>query len=201
MADLHYMWAVTVLSSFCHCPLDCKEIQSVHPKGDQPWVFIGRTDAEAETSILWLPDCKELTRLKRPWCWQGLGAGGEGDDRGWDGWMASPTRWAWVWVNSVSWWWTGRPGVLQSMGLQRVGHDWTTELNWTSGAKSRTWLNDWTELNFGLEKRWIPCGWWDTQPYPMQVPPCPGASADNVLSNNVAECSQQLKQNWVISQS
>ena len=72
--------------------------------------------------------CKELTR-KRPWCWEGLGAG-EGDNRGWDGWMASPTRWAWVWINSRSWWWTGRPGVLRFMGSQRVGHDWATELNW-----------------------------------------------------------------------
>ena len=60
-----------------------------------------------------------------------LGAGGEGEDRGWDGWMASPTRWTWVWVNSGRWWWTGRPGVLQFMGLQRVGHDWATELKWT----------------------------------------------------------------------
>ena len=66
------------------------------------------------------------------WCWEGLGAGGEGDDRGWDGWMASLTRWTWVWVNSGSWWWTGRPGVLWFMGLQRVGHDWATELNWQS---------------------------------------------------------------------
>ena len=75
--------------------------------------------------------CQELAHWKRPWCWEGLGAGGEGDDRGWDGWMASPTRWTWVWVNSGSWWWTGRPGVLQFMGSQRVGHDWATELNWT----------------------------------------------------------------------
>ena len=74
---------------------------------------------------------EELTHLKRTWCWEGLGAGGEGDDRGWDGWMASATWWTWVWVNSGSWWWTGRPGVMQSMVLQRVGHDWETELNWT----------------------------------------------------------------------
>ena len=60
----------------------------------------------------------------------GIGAGGEGDDRGWDGWMASPTRWTWVWVNSGSWWWTGRPGVLRFIGSQRVRHDWVTELNW-----------------------------------------------------------------------
>ena len=73
--------------------------------------------------------CEELTRWKRPWCWEGLRAGGEGDDGGWNGWMASPTRWAWVWVNSGSWWWTGRPGVLRFMGSQ-----------------SRTGLSDWTEL-------------------------------------------------------
>ena len=75
--------------------------------------------------------CEELTHWKRLWCWEGFGAGGEGDDRGWDGWMASLTRWTWVWVNSGSWWWTGRPGVLRFMGTQRVGHDWATELNWT----------------------------------------------------------------------
>ena len=75
---------------------------------------------------------KELTHWKRLWCWEELGAGGEGDDRGWDGWMASLTRWTWVWVNSGSWWWTGRPGVLRFMGSQRVGNDWAAELNWLS---------------------------------------------------------------------
>ena len=74
--------------------------------------------------------CQELTHWKRLWCWEGLGAG-EGDDRGWDGWMASLTRWTWVRVNSGSWWWTGRPGVLRFMGSQRAGHDWATEPNWT----------------------------------------------------------------------
>ena len=69
-----------------------------------------------------------VTHWKWPWCWERSKAGGEGDDRGWDGWMASPTPWTWVWVNSGSWW-TGRPGVLQSMGSQRVGHNWVTELN------------------------------------------------------------------------
>ena len=121
-------WTV-LLEKTPESPLDCKEIQLVHPKGHQSWVFIRRTDAEAETPILWPPRA-ELTRWKRPWCWEGLGAGGEGDDRGWDGWMASPTWWTWVWVNSGNWWWTGRPGVLRLMGLQRVGHDWATELNW-----------------------------------------------------------------------
>ena len=70
------------------------------------------------------------TNWKKPWCWERLKARGEGDDRGWDGWMASPTRWTWFWVNSGSWWWTGRPGMLRSMGSQRVGHGWATELNW-----------------------------------------------------------------------
>ena len=75
--------------------------------------------------------CEELTHWKRLWCWEGLGVGGEGDDRGWGGWMASPTRWTWVWVNSGRWWWTGRPGVLQFMGSQIVRHNWANELNWT----------------------------------------------------------------------
>ena len=107
-------------------PLNCKDIKPINPKGNQPWIFIGRTDVEAP--ILWPPDA-ELTHWERPWCWGRLRAGGEGN-RGWDGWMASSTQWTRVWVNSRSWWWTGRPGVLQSMGLQRVGHDWA-EPNWT----------------------------------------------------------------------
>ena len=72
---------------------------------------------------------EELTHLKRPWCWERLKVGGEGDDRGWDGWMALLALWAWVWVSSGSWWWTRKPGVLQSIGLQRVRHDWAAKLN------------------------------------------------------------------------
>ena len=75
--------------------------------------------------------CEKLTHLKRPWCWKRLRAGGERDDRGWDSWMASPTQWTWVWVNNGSWWWTGRPGMLWFMGLQRIRHDWATKLNST----------------------------------------------------------------------
>ena len=75
--------------------------------------------------------CEELTHWKRLWCWEGLGTGGKWDDRIWDGWMASLMRWTWVWVNSGRWWWTGRPGVLQSTGSQRVARDWATELNWS----------------------------------------------------------------------
>ena len=119
---------IVVLEKTLESPLHCTEIQPVHPKGNQSWIFSGRTDAEAETPILWSPDVKNW--LTRPWCWERLKAGGEGDDRGLDGWMASLTPWTWVWVNSRSWWWTGRPGMLQSMGLQTAGHDWGTELNW-----------------------------------------------------------------------
>ena len=111
-------------------PLDCKDIKPVNPKGNQSWIFIRRTDAEADFNILatW---CKEPTHWKRPWCWERLKARGEGDDREWDGWMASPTQWTWVWASSGSWWWTGKPGMLQSMGSRRVGHDWATKLNYT----------------------------------------------------------------------
>ena len=122
-----HFWTV-MFEKTLESPLNCKEIQPVHPKGNQSWIFIGRTDAEAETPILWLPDLKNWLIWKEPGCWERLRAGGEGDNRGWDGWMASPTQWTWVWVNSGSWWWTGRPGVLQSVGSQRVRHDWATEL-------------------------------------------------------------------------
>ena len=83
------------------------------------------------------PCCEELTHWKRPWCWERLKAGGEGDDRGWDGGMPSPMQWTWVWASSRSWWWTGKPGLLQSVGSQRVGHDWETELNWSRSSFRR----------------------------------------------------------------
>ena len=123
-----YFWIV-VLEKTLESPLDCKEIKPVHPKGDQSWIFIGRTDAEAETPNTLATWCEELTHWKRPWCWERLMAGGEGDDRGWDGWLASLTQRTWIWVSLGSWWWTGKPGVLQSMGSQRVRHNWATELN------------------------------------------------------------------------
>ena len=93
--------------------------------------FLWREWCSSGSSSTLATSCEELTHWKRLWCWEGLGGGGEGDERGWDGWMASVTRWTWVWVNSGSWWWTGRPGVLWFMGSQTVGHDWATELNWT----------------------------------------------------------------------
>ena len=128
-------WRIDAFELWCwrrlESPLDCKEIQPFNPKGNQSWAFTGRTDAEAETPNTLATWCKELTHLKRPWCWERLRAGGEGDDRGWDGWMASPTQWTWVWVDSGSWWWAGRPGVLRFMGSKIVGHDRVTDLNWT----------------------------------------------------------------------
>ena len=122
-------WNV-VLEKTLESPLDCKKIKPVNHKGNQSWMFIARTDAETEAPIIWPPDVTKPVHWKRSWCWQRLRAGGEGDDRGWDGWMASPTRWTWVCVNSKSWWWTGRPRMSQAMGSQRVRHEWATELNW-----------------------------------------------------------------------
>jgi len=123
-------WTVVLVKTL-KSPLDCKEIQPVHPKGNQSWIFIGRTDVEVKTPILWPPDAKNWLTGKDPDAGKILKAGGEGDDRGRDGWMASPTRWTWVWINSRSWWWTGRPGMLQSMGLQRIRHNLVNEMNWT----------------------------------------------------------------------
>ena len=128
----NWCFRTVVLEKTLESLLDCEEIQPVHPNGNQSWIFIGRTDAEAETPILWPPDVKNWLHLKRPWWWEGLKSGGEGDHRRWDCWMTSLTRWTWVWVDSSSWWWRGRPGVLWFTGLQRVGHNWATELNWTA---------------------------------------------------------------------
>ena len=119
-------WTV-VLEKTLESPLDCKEIQPGLPKGDQSWVFIGRTDAEAETPVLWPPDVKSWLIGKDPdagkdWRQEERGR------RGWDGWMASLTWWTWVCVDSGSWWWTGRPGVAVH-GVAEL--DLTEWLNWT----------------------------------------------------------------------
>ena len=102
-------------------------IKLVNPKGISPEYSLEGLMLKLKLQycghLMWRTDS-----LERPWWWERLKAGGEGDDRGWDGWMVSLTRWTWVWVSSGSWWWTGKPGVLQSMGWQRVGHDWATEL-------------------------------------------------------------------------
>ena len=139
------MWALDykeswMLKNWCFWNMVLeKTLESLGLQGDQ-------TSQSSRKSVLnihwkdwcwsWNPNslaiwCEELTHWKRPWCWERLKVGGEGDSRGWDGWMASLTWWTWVWESSRSWWWTGKPGVLQSMGWQKVRHDWGTELNWT----------------------------------------------------------------------
>ena len=124
----------------------------VHPKGNQSWIFVGRTEAEAETLNTLATWCEELTHWKRLWCWERLKAGGEGDDRAWGVWMASLTWCTWVWASSGSWWWRGKPCVLQSMGLQRVGHHWVTELNWSQHFQ-------WWQRN--EHSPFILCTWWE----------------------------------------
>ena len=124
-----YLWTV-MLENTLESPLDCKEIKPVSPKWNQAWMFIGRTEAGA--LILWLPDVKswligKVSDSGKDW---GQEEKGMTEDE-MAGWHFSPTQWTWVWVNSRSWWWTGRPGVLWFMGSQRVRHNWATEMNWT----------------------------------------------------------------------
>ena len=118
--------------------LNCKEIQPVHPEGNQSWIFIGRTDAKAETPILWPPDAKNWFIWKDPDAgkdWRQEKGTTEDETVGWHHWLNGR-----VWINSRSWWWTGRPGMLQAMGSQRVGHDWVTELNLQSIYKMHSLL-------------------------------------------------------------
>ena len=114
--------------------LDSKEIKPVNLKEDQPWIFSGRTDAEAP--VFWSSDAN-MTRWKSPWCWERLRAKGENGVRGWDGWTASLMQWTWTWANSGIRWGTGKPGVLQYMGLQ-----------------SRTQLGDWTTTTCKIDSQW-----------------------------------------------
>ena len=140
-----------MLEKTLESPLNCKDIQPVHPKGTQSWIFIGKTDVEAETPILWPPDVKDWFTGKDP----DAGKDWRQEEKGttsWDGWIASPTQWTWVWVNSGSWWWTGRPGVLQSMGSQTVEHNWATELNWINmimfGVQAHlSWVSDFGSID------------------------------------------------------
>ena len=129
-------WTVVLEKTF-ESPLDCKEIQPVHPEWNQSEYLKSvhwKDWCWSWNSNTWATWCEELTHLKRPWCWERLKIGGEGDDRECDGWMASLTQWTFIWVNSRSWWWTGRPGVLWSMVSQRVRHDWATELILSLGS-------------------------------------------------------------------
>ena len=131
-------WTV-LLEKTPESTLDCKEIQPVHPKGNQPWIFIGRTDAEAETPILWPPDAK-IWLIWRPWCWGRLKVG-EGDDREWDGGMASPTQWTWVWVSFGSWW-----GLACCSPWGCKESDTTELLNWTINIVNSIKCGDYMEM-------------------------------------------------------
>ena len=127
-APKNWCFRTVVLEKTLESPLDCKEIQLVHPKGHQSWIFIGKTDAEAETPILWPPDVKNWLIRKDPDAgrdWR------QEEKRTTEDEMVSPTQWTWVWASFRSWWWTGKPGMLQFLGSQRVGHDWATALTWT----------------------------------------------------------------------
>ena len=115
---------IVVLERILESPFVSKELKPVHPKGNQPWIFIERTDAEAEVPKFWPPDVKSWLIWKRLWYWERLR---QKEKRGGDGWMASPTQWTWVWINSRRWWRTGKPGMVHSMELERVWHDLMTE--------------------------------------------------------------------------
>ena len=125
------------------------------------WIFIARTEAEAP--ILWPCECEEHTHWKRPWCWERLKAGGEGGDRGWDGWRASPTQWTRVWASSGSWWRTGKPGVLQSWGHK----EWeaTEQLNNKNQSDRRTRVRGQEREKLGRKctkmLKVVPSGFWD----------------------------------------
>ena len=123
----NWCFQTVVLEKTLESPLDSKEIKSVNPKGNRPWIFIGRTDAEAP--ILWPPNAKGWVTGKRPWCWKRLRTTGEGGDRGWDGSMASPTRRMWVWASSGSWWWQESLACCSSWGRKEL--DTNKPLNWT----------------------------------------------------------------------
>jgi len=121
-----------------------RKIKPVNSKENQLWILTGRTDGENETPIILATWCEELTHWKNPWCWERLKAEGEEGGRGWNVWMTSPIQWTWVWANSGRWWRTGRPGMLQSMGLQRVGHNLVTE------QQQRLFTDSMTLLSFFL---------------------------------------------------
>ena len=173
-----WMWEWTIKKSPCwrfdtfelwcwrrlESPLDCKEIKPVNPKGNQSWMFIGRTDAEAGTPIFWPPDVKNWLIRKDP----DAGKDWREEEKGtseWDGWMTSPTRWTWVWASSGRWWRTENPGMLQSTALQRVGHKWATEQKqekWPR-ASSETNIHWWLFVSSDQSLQWY--GPWAGQLY------------------------------------
>ena len=141
-------WTV-VLEKTLESPLDCKEIQPVHPKGNQSWIFIGglmlKLKLQSFGHLMQRTDSLEKTLMLGK-----MKAGREGDSREWNHWMASLTRWTWIWVSSRGWQWTGRPGVLQFMGSQRVRHNWAAELNWGLEWATRSPKSSWTAATLRL---------------------------------------------------
>ena len=144
-----------VLQKTLESPLYSKEFKPVDPKRNQTWTFVGRTDAEAEAPILW-PPVGRADSLEKASLLGKMRSGREGDDRGWDGCMASLTPWTWVWANSGRYWWTGRPDVLQSVGWQRVGHDLATKQQQQQEVKKP---GLWTLCKYAVRcYSWCPCG-------------------------------------------
>ena len=144
---------MVMLEKTLESPLDCKEIKPVNPKGNESWIVTGRTDAEDKTLSTLATWCKEPTHWRRPWHWERLKAKGEGGGRGWDGEVASPTQWTWIWSNSRRYGRTGKPGVLQSMGLKRVRYDVETEQN---NVRSQILGFDQEETDITI----VLVGWW-----------------------------------------
>ena len=141
----NWCFQTVVLKKTLESSLDY-EIKPINPKGNQSWIFTGRTNAKAEAPILWPPDVENWLIAKDPDAEKDRRQEGEGDDRGWDGWVASPAQWTWVWANSWRWWRTEKPGMLQFMGSQSVRHDWATELNWKETSYQTTkieWKRKW----------------------------------------------------------
>ena len=169
-------WTV-VLEKTLESPLDCKKIKLVNPKGNQSWIFIERTDAEAEDPINFNHPMERSDSLEKILMLGNIARKKEGDNRGRDGCMASPTQWAWVWASSECWWWTGKPGMLQSRGLQshRWLRDWT-EVNWTALARSnRDQLSGYEEDPWGqvfsaVNLSYSPISWslWTQEDTPRQ---------------------------------
>ena len=186
-------------------PLDSKEIKPVNPKGNQPWIFTGRTDAEAEVPILCPPDAKSQLIGKDPeagqdWRWEE-----KGDDRGWDGWMASSIQWTWVWANFWRWWRTEKSSVLQSMGSQRAGHDLVSEHDNTTTMKhsvggSKSWgqppFKGWGQEEKGTAEKEI-VGWH----HRFNGHEFKQTQGDSERQGSLAHCSSwghRVRHDWVI---
>ena len=148
----NWCFSTVVLEKTLESPLDCKKIHPVHPKGNKSWIFTGRTDAKAEAPNLWPPDENNWLIGKDHDAEKDWRQEEKGTTENEMGWIVSLTQWTWVWVSSGSWWWTGKPVMLESMGLWRIGYDWVAELNWPIGLwdmpffKKRIWLKSVTLL-------------------------------------------------------